>query len=762
MGCGASSAAAASDPADRGSSANKGTGDLIHSSRQSYVGVPLLEMYGQVEEDLFQEAQARRVSRQDANTRLYGARGAFGLQAKGALMNIYSTPEEPFRDFLADCPEYVDMPSFGCNASNVIPGTLMLYRASELQALVEAAGRGEGELAVAPNTPLLGQPLTNMLKFKAIWGSRLLGVILRSLRHPALGRVAITQPLLAAACGCRVFNWGEKVDPVFGVLLEAGANPNVRNSLNMTPLMLLAISVVMKLDQEKNGEEGCRVDALATALETARMLLRAGADPGAVMIGFGSTRARIEERAWQTMLPSDLNRALPLLERESYTVAEALDAMLQPLRPLLQRAHPSVGEAMEALAALLRGEGAGSEEVTPGAGGGEGAAGGGGGGGGEGGASGPPPAPLRPEEVLTAEAAAVWRSGVPEGHTGSWRESGGAGAEAEGAGPDRGEGAEAAELSAVPQASAGAEGGAAEGGGAGAADGAEEDGAGGQQQQQRQQQRQRQPRDLAQVRSLARDVSWPWVQAMGNVAWAISQVAMGSTTRQRRAVLAALQAQAPFSLPPMAVVSIGQLRELGHIPRFSLQADAAADPAAPASASSPPFRPLPVDQALAAEGSVVVFVSHRWLGRGCPDDDKGTKLRQVYAIAEHIAKHRGVRPEQVYMWLDYSVVDQSNPMPGVQALPIYIACCDEFVYVTHSEYWQRAWCLTEQFMHWKLATSDVKHKLIPGPDGGGNMRMETESSRQRPPDPTYGKLFVEADRVALATMTSLLSYDERS
>lgn len=26
----------------------------------------------------------------------------------------------------------------------------------------------------------------------------------------------------------------------------------------------------------------------------------------------------------------------------------------------------------------------------------------------------------------------------------------------------------------------------------------------------------------------------------------------------------------------------------------------------------------------------------------------------------------------------------------------YISCCDFFVYLNHPEYWERAWCLTEQ------------------------------------------------------------------
>lgn len=81
------------------------------------------------------------------------------------------------------------------------------------------------------------------------------------------------------------------------------------------------------------------------------------------------------------------------------------------------------------------------------------------------------------------------------------------------------------------------------------------------------------------------------------------------------------------------------------------------------------------------------------MGNGCPDDAQSTKLRQVLAAAGHVAVLRGVPLERVYLWVDYSVVDQDNPMPGVQALPIYVACSEEFVYIEHEAYWERAWCV---------------------------------------------------------------------
>ncbi|GIM06512.1 hypothetical protein Vretimale_10811 [Volvox reticuliferus] len=274
----------------------------------------------------------------------------------------------------------------------------------------------------------------------------------------------------------------------------------------------------------------------------------------------------------------------------------------------------------------------------------------------------------------------------------------------------------------------------------------------GQQPPERRQQHQHSEQPRVQARIAARELTWPWIQAMSNIAWAVSQVAMVETAPARRIFLRHLVREAPFCLPPMTVVSVAQLLAEGCIPRYSRQRESGGPHQSTTSTSRPVYQPLTVDDL--PPSAVVVFVSHRWLGRGSPDDDHRTKLKQVMAIAAHMSKCRGVPEKEVFLWLDYSVIDQDNPMPGVQALPIYIACCEEFVYIQHDEYWQRAWCLTEQFMHWKLATSGRKHVLNPH-----TLDLALENARERPPDPTYGKLAMEADRVALATMTSILPYE---
>ncbi|KAG2424532.1 hypothetical protein HXX76_014413 [Chlamydomonas incerta] len=626
-------------------------------------------MYRDVEEKLLKQAQDRNFDRKALSTKLREAQGAQGLQAKSVLLQVYSTQADVYEDFAAQSPLYIDMPTVcAAGPSNAIPGSLMLGTAAELEAAVEALGRGgaDGQSPVPPNTPLLGERLIAVMRLKAMWGRKLLQITLMVFTHPVLGRIALVQPLLLTACVQRLFAEGEEL---VTALLKGGASPHVRNSLNMTALLLVVAALSKRLAAElESGNPDDLAAHAGKAVAVARLLLAAGADVRERMLGFG--------RMWSSMSEHDQEVALnfgsiaatrAVLHLDRYTVQDGYAAMLRPLRERAEAACPGTGAHLDQLEQLL----------------------------------------TRGQLALRSE--------------GSGGADGGAG------------GAEGLERRDSAQEMA------ARGGGEAAGGGDEGGGA-----------------SLA----VKKDVTWPWVQAMSNIAWAVSQVAMGTDPAARRAILRTLQAQAPFELPAMSVVSVAQLRRQGRIPRYSRMDSAkdmhdAAEAAAAATAPQPQpslhFEPLQVDEL--PPGAVVVFVSHRWLGRGCPDDDKGTKLKQVFAIADHVARHRRVSVDKVYLWLDYSVVDQDNPMPGVQALPVYIACCDEFVYVYHDEYWERAWCLTEQFMHWKLGTGESKHRLDPA-----SLAFATESSRAQPPDPTYGKLAVEADRIALASMTSIMPY----
>lgn len=120
------------------------------------------------------------------------------------------------------------------------------------------------------------------------------------------------------------------------------------------------------------------------------------------------------------------------------------------------------------------------------------------------------------------------------------------------------------------------------------------------------------------------------------------QIAMVRGARQRRVLLQELIAHAPFVLPPMRVVSVEQLRELGCIPRFS-------------SDDEQGYRPLPADGL--PDDAVVVFMSHRWIGNGCPDDNEGTKLRQVVR-----AGGGGVQPGQGQHCMPCDAMQMASPI----------------------------------------------------------------------------------------------------
>lgn len=214
------------------------------------------------------------------------------------------------------------------------------------------------------------------------------------------------------------------------------------------------------------------------------------------------------------------------------------------------------------------------------------------------------------------------------------------------------------------------------------------------------------------------------------------------------------------------------MREGAAIPRLDLT-----DP------SEAAWRPTPVEKI--PPGSHVLFISHRWLRPGQPDDEEGTKLRcgrsagqgaecrpfltaigdaannnccsaarrQILAAARSFAEESGCKPEDVFIWNDFSCVDQSAPQAGVQALPLYQAACDAFVRVDHPQYFQRAWCRTEAYLQARLGCCAVTHRL---PVGEERVQREPpHEGRRNFDDPALGLLFAEADRAALAVLTGL-------
>lgn len=83
----------------------------------------------------------------------------------------------------------------------------------------------------------------------------------------------------------------------------------------------------------------------------------------------------------------------------------------------------------------------------------------------------------------------------------------------------------------------------------------------------------------------------------------------------------------------------------------------------------------------------VRLVQHRAAGGREEADVRGVLLRWKQALAAQPPESAVAQPDDTR---------RCPTPPNPQALPVYIACCDVFVWVHHDQYWQRAWCLTEQ------------------------------------------------------------------
>lgn len=146
-----------------------------------------------------------------------------------------------------------------------------------------------------------------------------------------------------------------------------------------------------------------------------------------------------------------------------------------------------------------------------------------------------------------------------------------------------------------------------------------------------------------------------WTQAMRNTMWASTLLATLPTAEKRREAFASLAAEA---VRRSFLVATGSFRRSAHFypshPPLNLSsrvpASLSAQPfflprmtATPAAVLMEPgasihrldltdtsagaWRPTPVEKI--PPGSHVLFISHRWLRPGQPDDEHGTKLRRV-------------------------------------------------------------------------------------------------------------------------------------
>ena len=152
----------------------------------------------------------------------------------------------------------------------------------------------------------------------------------------------------------------------------------------------------------------------------------------------------------------------------------------------------------------------------------------------------------------------------------------------------------------------------------------------------------------------------------------------------------------------------------------------------------------------------VVFFSQRWLtpsprSAASPDDAPGgTKYKQLLAACKEYMKETSTAEEHVYIWLDYSSVDQDDDtllVKGVNSLALYVCSCDAFISIDHADYFDRGWCLMECMFADASKTPRyifTKQNELKGLTP--NMRLESKM-------PTEGSFTVESDRAIMKVLS---------
>ncbi|KAK6955402.1 hypothetical protein Daesc_003039 [Daldinia eschscholtzii] len=92
----------------------------------------------------------------------------------------------------------------------------------------------------------------------------------------------------------------------------------------------------------------------------------------------------------------------------------------------------------------------------------------------------------------------------------------------------------------------------------------------------------------------------------------------------------------------------------------------------------------------------VIFFSYRWRGASSPDDESNTQYKRMLAATEEFLKlHPAIDRARMGIWLDCACINQSDPMPGVHALPMILTQCDAVISIADDLYYDRAWCSVE-------------------------------------------------------------------
>ncbi len=119
----------------------------------------------------------------------------------------------------------------------------------------------------------------------------------------------------------------------------------------------------------------------------------------------------------------------------------------------------------------------------------------------------------------------------------------------------------------------------------------------------------------------------------------------------------------------------------------------------------------------------IFMVSHRWLrpsrdrSVAHPDGAGHEKARAIHEFSlwrrQWVRHQHGFLPE-IYYWIDYCCIDQTNTEPAVPLLPLWVACCERFLRIETPDYHERAWCRVEPLLARVFSFAD--HQVSIGPD----------------------------------------------
>ena len=155
-----------------------------------------------------------------------------------------------------------------------------------------------------------------------------------------------------------------------------------------------------------------------------------------------------------------------------------------------------------------------------------------------------------------------------------------------------------------------------------------------------------------------------------------------------------------FGIPPLRLVPGRYLEQLGRFPRSDEHEMVCSAVPVPLRPSHP--TPKELLGSADAEGDDdsfgVTFVSHRWARPSAPDTEDDAQCRALIDYLNSDANPTKDTWRSHYFWIDWSSIDQDSPTEKekmINALPIYLRCCNHFVALEWGDYWKRAWCRLE-------------------------------------------------------------------